>query len=160
MISFVCEAGRPFHPERFADFLDAFPDAVGRSKGHFWLAERDELALELNVAGQSIRIAPAGEWVAALPPEEREAQLEAYPELGNTWNDEWGDRGSQLVVIGIEMDHKRISGQLERCLLTDAEMDAKWTEFADRFPTFEEPEAIKDDTPEEHDGQAEIELAD
>ena len=40
---FDFEARRPFHPERFADLLDAFPETVVRSKGHFWLAGREEM---------------------------------------------------------------------------------------------------------------------
>ena len=158
--SFVFEARRPFHPERFAELLDAFPEAVVRSKGHFWLAGREERALMLNVAGQSIRVAPAGKWIATLPPEEREEHFEAYPDLEELWDDEWGDRGSQLVLIGTEMDHDSIRDHLELCLLTDEEMEADWDAFDDRFPTFEEPEAIEDAEASEHDGQEEIGLAD
>ena len=157
--SFVFEARRPFHPARFAEMLDEFPENVVRSKGHFWLAGREEMALLLNVAGRSIRVAPAGNWIATLPPEEREEQFEAYPELEEVWDDEWGDRGTQLVVIGTEMDHDSIRDRLERCLLTDEEMEADWDAFDDRFPTFEEPEAIEDE-PGEHDGQEEIGIAD
>ncbi|WP_323173573.1 GTP-binding protein [Natrialba sp. PRR66] len=158
--SFVFEARRPFHPERFAELLDAFPENVVRSKGHFWLAGREEMALMLNVAGQSIRVAPAGNWIAALPPEERDEQFDAHPELEEMWDDQWGDRGSQLVLIGTEMDHESIREHLEICLLTDEEMDADWDAFDDRFPTFEEPEAGEDGEPEEPDGQEEIGIAD
>ncbi|MFC4541890.1 GTP-binding protein [Halosolutus amylolyticus] len=160
--SFVFEARRPFHPERFAELLDAFPEPVVRSKGHFWLAGREEMALMVNVAGQSIRVAPAGNWIATLPPEEREDQFEAYPELEETWDDEWGDRGTKLVVIGTEMDHESIRERLELCLLTDEEMDADWDAFDDRFPTFEPPEETDEDVTEdpEHDGQEEIGIAD
>ncbi|MFP8890161.1 GTP-binding protein [Natrialbaceae archaeon A-CW2] len=160
--SFVFEAQRPFHPERFAELLDAFPENVVRSKGHFWLAGREEMALMLNVAGRSIRVAPAGNWIATLPPEEREAQFEAYPELEEKWDEQWGDRGSQLVLIGTEMDHESIREHLELCLLTDQEMNADWDTFEDRFPTFEIPdedEATEADAPEQ-DGQEEIGLAD
>ncbi|MCU4925896.1 GTP-binding protein [Halobacteria archaeon AArc-dxtr1] len=158
--SFVFEARRPFHPERFAELLDAFPEEVVRSKGHFWLAGREEMALMLNVAGQSIRVALAGNWIATLPPEEREEQFDAYPELEEMWDEQWGDRGSQLVLIGTEMDHESIREHLELCLLTDEEMDAEWDAFDDRFPTFEEPAQLEDGEPEQHDGQTEIGIAD
>ncbi len=160
--SFVFGAQRPFHPERFADLLDAFPENVVRSKGHFWLAGREEMALMLNVAGRSIRVAPAGNWIATLPPEEREEQFEAYPELEETWDDEWGDRGTRLVVIGTEMDHESIRNHLELCLLTDEEMEADWEAFDDRFPTFEEPDEVEEGEPGEpdHDSQEEIGIAD
>ncbi len=161
--SFVFEARRPFHPERFADVLDHFPDAVVRSKGHFWLAGREDEALMVNVAGQSIRVAPAGPWIATLPEEERQEQFEAMPELEEVWDDQWGDRGSQLVLIGTEMDHEAVRQQLEACLLTDEEMDADWETFEDRFPTFEVPEEALEDHDHEghsHDQQEEIGLAD
>ena len=160
--SFVFEARRPFHPERFADLLDAFPESVVRAKGHFWLAGREEHALMVNVAGRSIRIAPAGRWVAALPPDEIEDQFEAYPDLEETWDDEWGDRGTQLVLIGTEMDHGAVRSELENCLLTDEEMDADWAAFDDRFPTFEQPPDADEPEPTgaEADEQEEIGIAD
>ena len=156
--SFVFSARRPFHPERFADALDSFPDSVVRSKGHFWLAGREELALSLNVAGQSIRIAPGGQWIATLPPEEREAQFEAYPQLEELWDDQWGDRGTQLVLIGREMDHDAVNSTLADCLLTDEEMEEDWNTYEDRFPTFEFED--DPDTTEADDGGEEVAIAD
>src|SRR6056297_250259 len=159
--SFVFQARRPFHPERFAELLDAFPDNVVRSKGHFWLAGREEMAIMLNVAGQSVRVSPAGNWVATLPPEEREQQLEAVPELEEIWDDEWGDRGTQLVLIGTELDHDALRSRLSDCLLIDDEMDADWSAFKDRFPMFEPPEeADEEQTAADPEGQEEIGLAD
>ena len=139
--SFVFEADRPFHPGRFAELLDSFPDEVVRSKGHFWLAGREDNAIMLHVAGQSIRVAPAGRWVASLPPEEQKAQFEAHPGLEEEWDDQWGDRGTRLVLIGVEMDHEALHTYLEQSLLTDEEMAADWDAFEDRFPTFEAPDA-------------------
>ena len=120
------------------------------------------MALVLNVAGRSIRIGPGGNWIATLPPGEREEQFEAYPELEELWDEQWGDRGSQLVVIGIELDHESVQNHLEHCLLTDDEMDADWDAFDDRFPTFEPAEVVEDGDSEslEHDGQEEIGIAD
>jgi len=164
--SFVFEARRPFHPERFATLLDEFPESVVRSKGHFWLAGRETEAIALNVAGQSVRVAPAGPWIAALPPEEQRERREAIPELDETWDDEWGDRGTQLVVIGTEMDHDEVRERLDDCVLTDREMDADWSAFEDRFPTFEPPaeDAATDDAAADAttdaDEQEEIGLAD
>ena len=63
------------------------------------------------------------------------------------------------MLIGAEMDQESIRAQLERCLLTDEEMDADWDAFEDRFPTFEEPEERADDASETHDEQEEIGIA-
>ncbi|ELY94018.1 cobalamin synthesis protein P47K [Natrialba chahannaoensis JCM 10990] len=148
--SFVFEARRPFHPERFAALLDRFPDAVVRSKGHFWLANREDEALTVNVAGQSIRVAPGGQWLDSLPAAERQEQLESNPELESMWHERWGDRHNRLVLIGAEMDHEAVRTNLEECLLTDEELAADDLTYEDRFPTFEVPaedEASPDDDP-------------
>ncbi len=160
--SMVFHSRRPLHPERFAELLDEFPDNIVRSKGHFWLAGREEIALTLNVAGQSVRIAAGGRWVATLPEEERQEQFEANPVLEELWDEQWGDRGTQLVVIGREMDHEQVEEQFSECLLTDEEMDEDWESYDDRFPTFELDEDAEDeqgDTPTE-DGAEELGIAD
>ncbi|OIB56326.1 GTP-binding protein [Natrialba sp. SSL1] len=168
--SFVFEARRPFHPERFADLLDRFPDSVVRAKGHFWLASgeddqsgasttetgakrqvsREDEALTVNVAGQSIRVAPGGQWIDSLPAAERQERLESNPELESTWHERWGDRHTRLVLIGAEMDHEAVRADLEDCLLTDVELAADNPTYEDRFPTFEVPAedgASPDDAP-------------
>ncbi len=159
--SFVFGARRPFHPERFADLLDSFPDEVVRAKGHFWLAGRGEEALTINVAGRSIRVGPGGPWTDALPEPERSERLEEHPELEEHWHDRWGDRSIQLVVIGAEMDHESLRAALEDCLLEDAELEEDWSSYEDRFPTFELPEEDDDPTADAEDGsQEEIGIAD
>ena len=135
--SFVFESRQPFHPERFAELLDEFPTNVVRSKGHFWLAGREGMALGIDAAGHSIRIAPAGEWIAALPTEEREAYFKANPQLEEVWDEEWGDRGTQLVLIGTDMDHDTLRTDLDAATLTDEEMNDDWDAFEDRFPEFD-----------------------
>ena len=159
--SLVFQSRTPFHPERFADLLDTFPDSVVRAKGHFWLAGREEIALSLNIAGQSIRVGPGGRWIASLQPEQREAHFEANPTLEEMWDEQWGDRGTQLVVIGREMDHAAIESALSDCLLTDVEMDEDWEEYEDRFPVFElgEPEDTET-TAATEDSSEELGIAD
>jgi len=160
--SFVFESRRPFHPERFAELLNEFPTNVVRSKGHFWLAGREEMALGLNVAGQSIRITPAGAWIATLPDEERESYFETNLQLEAVWDDQWGDRGTQLVFIGIDMEHDGLRTNLDAATLTDEEMDADWGTFKDRFPAFdfEDEAAESDDTEADENSAEEVGLAD
>jgi len=156
--SFVFESRRPFQPERFAELLDEFPTNVVRSKGHFWLAGREDMALGIDAAGHSIRIAPAGGWIAALPPEEREAYFEANPRLEEAWDEEWGDRGTRLVLIGTDMNHDALRTDLDAATLTDEEMAADWDAFEDRFPTFESEDG--DDTEARENSAEEVGLAD
>jgi hypothetical protein len=111
------------------------------------------MGLGLNVAGQSTRIEPAGQWIAALSEEEQQEYLDTYPELEANWHPEYGDRSSRLVLIGTGMDHDAVRGRLTDALLTEAEMDADWTAFDDLFPVFttddEEAEAADDESAEE-----------
>ncbi|MFC6768849.1 CobW family GTP-binding protein [Natrinema soli] len=162
--SFVFESRRPFHPERFADLLDDFPTNVVRSKGHFWLAGREEIAFGLDVAGQSIRLTPAGTWLTTLPEDEQAQYFEAHSELEENWHPEYGDRASRFVIIGTDMDHDALRADLATATLTDEEMDADWDAFEDRFPTFEggenAEEATDQGTQRTDDSAEEVGLAD
>ncbi len=143
--SFVFRASRPFHPERFASLLGELPDAVIRAKGFFWSAGREDIAMGLDKAGQSVRAGPNGRWVVTLPPEQQKQYLQALPGLADEWDDEWGDRATELVFIGREYDPTRLRSKLESCLLTDEEMAEDWRRYPDPFGT---------------EGQRELALAD
>ena len=59
--SFVFRSKKPFHPERFLNFIqNDFPTNVIRSKGLFWLGSRSDQALIWSSAGGSIKSDPAG----------------------------------------------------------------------------------------------------
>ena len=67
--SFVYEARRPFHPDRFYEFLhstDKFGKLI-RSKGYFWLATRPEFAGQWSQAGGIARYGFAGMFWKAVP---------------------------------------------------------------------------------------------
>jgi len=106
--SFVFEARRPFHPGRFAELLDAFPEKVVRSKGHFWLAGREEMAIMLNVAGQSIRVAPAGNWIANPPTRRARRTVRRVPrtrgDVGRTVGRSWQSTGIDWHRDGSRVD--------------------------------------------------------
>ncbi|MGG1660463.1 GTP-binding protein [Brevibacillus sp. NRS-1366] len=133
--SFVYRGRRPFHPKRFSEWLEAWPEEVVRAKGFFWLATRNDLAMTLSQAGPSIEIGAAGYWTAALPEEERLAILEEDPDWRATWDPEHGDRITELVFIGIELDQDAVRNQLDACLLTDDEYASDWSQLPDPLPT-------------------------
>ncbi|NJM10343.1 MAG: GTP-binding protein [Bdellovibrionaceae bacterium] len=60
--SFVYRARRPFHPERFATFLEKAPKGVLRAKGYFWLATRPEAVGLYQLAGSSSSFSGIGYW--------------------------------------------------------------------------------------------------
>ncbi|HBZ10835.1 MAG TPA: GTP-binding protein [Bacillus bacterium] len=134
--SFVYRRRHPFHPERFYKWLEDWPVEVIRSKGFFWLATRNDIAGLLSQAGTSISIQVAGYWVATLPEEERMAMLEEDSELLGRWDENTGDRMTEIVFIGIEMDQKEIENQLDECLITPEEMKVSQDLLNDPFPSF------------------------
>ncbi|MFB0842702.1 GTP-binding protein [Paenibacillus oleatilyticus] len=132
--SFVYERRRPFHPERLTAWMSDWPEEIVRAKGTVWLASRNALAQSLSQAGPSIQFGPAGYWVAALPEAERQAILAEEPELAQHWDPVFGDRTTKLVLIGIAPDRRRITAELDACLLTDEEMAGDWSLLSDRLP--------------------------
>ncbi len=144
--SFVFRADRPFHPERIAELFGSLPSSVIRAKGFFWSAGREDIAMGLDKAGQSVRAGPNGRWIATLPPQERQRYFEAMPELEDEWDEEYGDRGVELVFIGRDFGRAELETWLEDCLLTDAEMDDDWDRYPDPFGTDDQRElALADD---------------
>jgi len=100
----------------------------------------------LDKAGQSVRAGPNGQWIATLPKAQQERYLAARPGLEDDWDDQWGDRGSQLVFIGREYDEDALVERLEDCLLTDTEMNANWEGYPDPFSADDQQElALADD---------------
>jgi G3E family GTPase len=134
--SFVYRRRRPFHPERFMNWLENWPVEVVRAKGFFWLASRNDMCCLLSQAGTSIMIQGAGEWVAVYPEEERQQILKEDPELLASWDETYGDRMTELVFIGIDMNREEIEASLDECLLTDEEMKQDWGTFLDPLPEF------------------------
>ncbi|PEU06188.1 GTP-binding protein [Bacillus sp. AFS019443] len=134
--SFVYRRKRPFHPVRLMKWLQNWPLDVVRAKGFFWLASRNHMMGLLSQAGSSITIQGAGEWIAALPEGEQQQILTEEPEILKNWDKQYGDRITELVFIGIEMEQSTIEQSLDACLLTDEEMEQKWDNFVDPIPSF------------------------
>ncbi|MDQ0257310.1 G3E family GTPase [Evansella vedderi] len=134
--SFVYRRKRPFHPERWMNWLEDWPIDIVRAKGFFWLATRNDITGLLSQAGHSLTIQGAGEWVAAYSDEEREQTLKEEPELLEKWDSEYGDRISEIVFIGLEMNREKIETSLDKCLLTDEEMEMDWKTFNDPLPAY------------------------
>lgn len=121
--SFVYRARRPLHPERFASFVESLPDSVVRSKGRLFVADRGH-ALTYSHAGPAARVERAEQWIAAMPEHRQEMQRKMQDDLD--WDEKWGDRGTELVFIGKEMDESGIRDRLDDCLLGDDELDGEW----------------------------------
>ncbi|WP_172257226.1 GTP-binding protein [Saccharibacillus deserti] len=132
--SFVYRRRRPFHPERLANVLAEWPAEVVRAKGLMWIAVEQDWAANFSQAGPSIQFGPAGSWIAGLPEEERAELLEQQPELREGWDEAAGDRMTEFVLIGIEMDREQLEAELDTCLLDENEMNADWSGFVNPLP--------------------------
>ncbi|RAV04979.1 GTP-binding protein [Paenibacillus sp. YN15] len=134
--SFVYTRKIPFHTERLLHWMAKWPQSVVRSKGILWLATRNNMAVSFSQAGVSRQLAPAGLWVASLTEEERVSYFgKDYPKTPD-WDDQWGDRVTRLVFIGIDMNRDEIVRSLDTALLTPEEMNSNWRKLPDPLPSF------------------------
>ncbi|WP_018752132.1 GTP-binding protein [Paenibacillus sanguinis] len=132
--SFVYRSRVPFHPQRLSYFFSNWPEEVVRAKGLAWIAARGDMAASLSQAGPSIQFGPAGYWLAALPEEQQREVLAEEPGVRERWDAKWGDRMTELVFIGVQMNRSDIEARLGRCLLTEAEMQQDWSKFNNPLP--------------------------
>ena len=134
--SFVYTRKIPFHPERLLKWMAKWPKSIVRSKGLVWLATRNNMAISFSQAGVSRQLSPAGLWVASMSEEERFVHFGSDFPKSPDWDDEWGDRVTKLVFIGIEMDRVAIVRTLDEALLTSEEMSSNWRKLKDPIPKF------------------------
>ncbi len=134
--SFVYRARRPFHPERLNAFFSSEWRGVLRSKGFFWLASRMSEAGSWSQAGSSCQTEGAGFWWAAAPKSAWPTEADALAEIRRDWQEPFGDRRQEIVLIGIDMDEPSLRRGFEQCLLNDAELAAgpeAWVRYHDPF---------------------------
>lgn len=138
--SFVYRSRRPFHPERFWNYINENWHAnIIRSKGLFWLASRKNEALNWSQAGGSLKADKAGVWWCSMSYSER-IQYPAFVEnqelIEKKWDKRYGDRENELVIIGQDLDKAVIIQELESCLCNanEIELMEKGGSFKDPFP--------------------------
>ena len=137
--SFTFQARKPFHPQKFHDFLhgDSISGKLIRSKGYFWLATRPQFAGQWNQAGGIARYGFAGLFWKAVPEEDWPDDEEILRSIKESWVEPFGDMRQELVFIGQGLDKNKVTESLENCLLTDDELlkgKEHWATFSDPFP--------------------------
>lgn len=137
-------ARRPFHPQRFFNFIDG-PWTNGkllRSKGFFWLASKPMDAGSWSQAGGLMRYGFAGRWWRSVPKDQWPQDAESTAAILANWTAATGDCRQELVFIGQNIDFAQLSAELDDCLLTDEEMALGaegWQLWSDPFgPWYEE----------------------
>ncbi|CAM4506511.1 MAG: Putative metal chaperone YciC [Legionella sp.] len=139
--SFVYRASKPFHPQRFYEFLESDWGNVIRAKGYFWLASRYDWVGHLSQAGCAVEHEAAGLWWAAAENiEEQQKEDSDFSIVKETyWHPEYGDRRQELVFIGLGIDVAEITSMLDNCLLSKEEISSgkeSWKHFSDPFPNW------------------------
>jgi len=143
--SFVYRARRPFHPLRFWQLIQREWPGVVRSKGFFWLATRPRFVGVWSQAGGACEYRAGGIWWAAVPHTGWPIDDEIEKDIHRNWQEPFGDRRQELVIIGNDLDQKALTEQLDWCRLTDAEMakgEAGWAKFKDPFAEWKTTEEV------------------
>ena len=141
--SFTYSARKPFHPEKFFQFLHG-TEGYGkllRSKGYFWLATRPEFAGQWSQAGGIARYGFGGRFWSAVPRAHWPDDPEYLESIEKSWDEPFGDMRQELVFIGQNLDQERMTEALDACLLTEDELlngRQFWETLPDPFPSWEE----------------------
>ena len=141
--SFCYEARRPFHPDKFHEFLHNTKQygKLIRSKGFFWLATRPEYAGQWSQAGGIARYGFAGLFWKAVPKKDWPEDEEYLASIKNQWVEPFGDMRQELVFIGQGLDQEKMTQKLNECLLTEEEVlkgRKYWETLKDPFPAWEQ----------------------
>lgn len=140
--SFTYCARKPFHPEKFYNFLHG-TEGYGkllRSKGYFWLATRPEFAGQWSQAGGIARYGFGGMFWSAVPRNRWPDDPDYLASISEQWVEPFGDMRQELVFIGQGLDEERIRQALDACLLSDEQLLRGrdfWATLPDPFPVWE-----------------------
>lgn len=140
--SFSYVARRPFHPDKFYQFLHSTEDygKLIRSKGYFWLATRPEFAGQWSQAGGIAQYGYAGMFWKAVPKENWPTDQDYLDSITESWEEPFGDMRQELVFIGQDLDQSAITQTLNECLLSEEEVlkgKQHWITLTDPFPKWE-----------------------
>ncbi|TQV71081.1 GTP-binding protein [Aliikangiella marina] len=141
--SFSYVARRPFHPEKFYQFLHNLKQygKLLRSKGFFWLASRPEFAGQWSQAGGIAHYGFGGMFWKAVPKEQWPEDKSYLASIQDVWEEPFGDMRQELVFIGQDLKQESICSALDYCLLEEDEVllgKAHWKTLSDPFPLWEQ----------------------
>lgn len=128
---------RPFHPQRlWTHFRERLGIGIHRSKGFIWLVSRPEQVLLWNQSGGSIELELLAYWKASLVsnPEGRllPEEITLLREQLQGTDPVFGDRMTELTIIGTAADRAIFVRGLHDCLCTEEEVN-QWLSGATFF---------------------------
>jgi len=141
--SFSYLARRPFHPEKFYDFIHNTKGygTLLRSKGYFWLASRPQFVGQWSQAGGMARYGFAGMFWKSIPKQDWPTDEEYLASIKEKWVEPFGDMRQELVFIGQGLEQENITQALDKCLLSEEEIlrgNDYWVTLPDPFPAWEQ----------------------
>ena len=115
--TFVYQNVKPFDKDKFEAFIfQSWPKEVIRAKGLFWIIENPNVAYIFEQSGKQKTATDDGDWIAALPEEDKKEILAMNPDIAAEWDPVYGDRINKLVFIGRKMDKEGIIRALDACI--------------------------------------------
>merc|ERR1719245_41802 len=138
--SFTFTSLKPMHPLRFKKALDRMAKHEGpfksvlRAKGFSWLPSRNDHQAVFSHAGQSCSLTPGPAWWASIDKNKWPEGLEE--DIEEVWQEPYGDRQQELVIIGQNMDIEEVEKALLNCILTDEEFadgEKVWCTYEDPY---------------------------
>jgi G3E family GTPase len=139
--SFVLRTPEPLHPQRFSEFMEAPIEGLIRAKGYIWLASRPKWVVSYSRAGNMATHEPMGQWWASVPRDRWPAQgTAARAGIEKNWKEPYGDRISEVVFIGANMDRAAVEKTWKAAQLTHTEHRKgvkQWAQLPDPFPSWE-----------------------
>lgn len=127
--SFTYRASRPFLPRQLNQALETMLDKTSppfdssivlRAKGFVWLANCPQLQGDLSLAGNHFSLLPGNPWWAEIDKSHWPENLEK--DIAPLWDEIYGDRQQEIVIIGQSLDKAEITNALNECLISEEEM--------------------------------------
>eukprot|EP00466_Bigelowiella_natans_P001088 jgi/Bigna1/39407/e_gw1.32.18.1 len=139
--SFVFRSQRPFHPGRLLSIQKntRLFRGVLRSKGQIWLANAKDIPMEFHSVGKQVSLQPSLDPFLHAIGEQHLGDVEKLIveriKKQGRWDATYGDRCSEFVLIGVDLDPKLMIAQLKGACLTDEEFrdSETWKKFEDPF---------------------------
>lgn len=131
--SFAYRRRLPFHADRFNKWMENMQGNIIRAKGIVWLAQYNHVACLFSQAGSFVNIHPITYWVDAMSEAQKNEILSERPEVKANWDPEYGDRETQFVIIGSDLDVDEITKSLDECLINADEIDKDWSQLKDPY---------------------------
>lgn len=93
------------------------------------MASRPNQALIWNQAGGSLMADSAGLWWASMSKENRvlhPSYINNQNLIQSKWDDRFGDRTNEIVIIGHNLNQEEIQAELDTCLATESELNSNF----------------------------------